>query len=400
MPTAALMPTYGPLDVVFTHGEGCWLVGDDGRRYLDFGAGIAVSALGHAHPKLTGALKAQADRLWHLSNVYRIPEQERLAEFLTTHSAADAVFFTNSGTEAIEAALKAARRYHWANGAPERVTIVGFEGAFHGRTYAAINAAGQPKYREGFGPDLPGYRHVPFGDHDALKAAMDETTAAVIIEPVQGEGGVRPVPTQCMQGLRELCDQTGALFICDEVQTGIGRTGRFFGYEESGVEPDIIASAKGLGGGFPIGACLAVRKVADSMIKGTHGSTYGGGPLACAVGAAVVETVSDPAFLAEVRRIAGIFLQELAALVARRGDVLKEVRGRGLLLGLETTLAPLDVMKAALERELLVLRAGTSVIRLAPPLIVTEEEAREGVARLADAIDAVARTAGAKQAAE
>ncbi len=295
-----MMPTYARAKLAFERGEGVWLFTADGERYLDFGGGIAVSSVGHSHPHLVKALTDQAQKLWHTSNVYQIPEGERLAKRLTDLTFADVVFFTNSGAEALEGSIKTARKYHSANGHPERYRIITFEGAFHGRTLATIAAGGQKKYLEGFGPVSPGFDQVPFGDHEALKAAIGPETAAILIEPVQGEGGIRPVPTQCLRGLRELCDEHGLLLIFDEVQSGVGRTGKLFAHEWAGVTPDIMAVAKGIGGGFPMGAFLATTEAAKGMTAGTHGSTYGGNPLAMAVGNAVVDLVSDPALLAHV----------------------------------------------------------------------------------------------------
>ncbi len=377
-----VLPTYARAPLAFERGEGCWLIAEDGTRFLDLGAGIAVSALGHAHPALVAALEAQGRKLWHTSNLYRIPEQERLAEMLVAHTFADSVFFTNSGTEAMEAAVKMARKHFHAKGAPERTRIVTFEGSFHGRTLGMISAAGSEKLTNGFGPLLPGFDHVPFGDHDALKAAVGPETAAILIEPVQGEGGIRPVPPVCLRGLREMCDAEGILLIFDEIQCGMGRTGRLFAHEWAGAAPDIMAVAKGIGGGFPLGACLATEAAAAGMTAGTHGSTYGGNPLACAVGAAVMETMLADGFMDHVGRVAGRLRQGLEALVASHPQVFEGVRGAGLMLGLKCRAPNTDVVRAGYDARVLTVPAGDNVLRILPPLILSEAEAEEGLARL------------------
>ncbi|NND20946.1 MAG: aspartate aminotransferase family protein, partial [Silicimonas sp.] len=330
----SILPTYNRAPLSFVRGEGAWLIEEDGRRFLDLGAGIAVNSLGHAHPALVQAVTDQASKLWHVSNLYTIPGQQELADRLTEASFADTVFFTNSGTEAMELAVKMARKY-WYEKGEDRSEIIAFTGAFHGRSSAAIAASGSEKMTKGFGPLLPGFTQVPFGDHDAIRAAITDTTAAVIIEPVQGEGGIVPVPDQCLKGLRDLCDETGALLIFDEVQCGMGRTGRLFAHEWAGVTPDIMMVAKGIGGGFPLGAVLATEAAAQGMVAGTHGSTYGGNPLAMAVGNAVMKIVAEDDFLAEVNRKAGTFRQKLEGLVAAHPDVFEAVRGSGLMLGLK-----------------------------------------------------------------
>ncbi|MEY8842981.1 aspartate aminotransferase family protein, partial [Cribrihabitans sp. XS_ASV171] len=328
----SVLPTYNRAKLSFTSGEGAWLTEADGRRFLDLGSGIAVNALGHAHPALVKALTEQAGKLWHVSNLYQIPQQQALADKLVEHSFADTVFFTNSGTESCELAVKMARKYHYEKGHPEKVEIITFEGSFHGRSSAGIAAAGSEKMTKGFGPLLPGFVHLPWGDHDALReAAARETVGAILIEPVQGEGGIRPLPDQCLKGLRDLCDEHGLLLILDEVQCGVGRTGKLFAHEWAGVTPDIMMVAKGIGGGFPLGAVLATEEAASGMTAGTHGSTYGGNPLGCAVGCAVMDHVADPAFLAEVNRKAGLFRQKLEGLVAAHPQVFEEVRGSGLM---------------------------------------------------------------------
>ena len=382
--TDALYPTYLRAEPVFVRGQGVWLEADDGERYLDMAAGIAVNALGHAHPHLVEALKSASDGLWHLSNLYRIPDQDRLAERLCDATFAERVFFCNSGAEALECAFKTARRYHYKRGGAERTEILTFSGAFHGRTLATIAAGGQEKYLEGFGEKAPGFTSLPFGDHDALKAAVGPQTAAILIEPVQGEGGVRTVPTQCLRGLRELCDEHGVLLIYDEVQTGVGRTGKLFAHEWArDASPDLMAVAKGLGGGFPVGACLATEEVGQVMTPGTHGTTFGGNPLAMAVANAVLDVVLDDGFLEHVREVAGTFRQGLASLVERYPDVFEDgPRGEGLLMGLKCAVPNADVTAAARAERLIVVPAGDNVIRLLPPLVISHDEAREGMERL------------------
>ncbi|ARE42176.1 Acetylornithine aminotransferase [Rhodovulum sp. P5] len=391
----SVLPTYNRAPLSFERGEGTWLIATDGRRYLDFGAGIAVNALGHAHPALIAALTEQAGKLWHLSNLYEIPEQTALAEALVVQTFADTAFFTNSGTEACELAVKMARKYWYEKGQPDRVNIVTFSGAFHGRSSAAIAAAGSEKMTKGFGPLLPGFVHLPFGAHDAvLNNAIDDTVAAILIEPVQGEGGIRPLPDVCLKGLRDLCDECGTLLIFDEVQCGMGRTGKLFAHEWAGVAPDIMMVAKGIGGGFPLGAVLATEDAASGMTAGTHGSTYGGNPLACAVGKTVLDIVADPAFLDEVNRKAGLFRQRLEGLVASHPDVFELVRGSGLMLGLKCKVTNTDVVQAGYDRQLLTVPAADNVVRLLPPLTVSDDEIAEAVARL----DAAAATLAPKEA--
>ena len=384
-----IMGVYNRAPLAFERGEGVRLYTAEGETYLDCIAGIAVNALGHAHPKLVATLNAQAQKLWHVSNVYRIPEQEALAETLTGLSFADTCFFTNSGAEAIECALKLARKYHSANGAPERIDIIGFEGSFHGRTYAAVNAAGNPSYVEGFGPALPGYVHLAFGDHEALKAAAARpTTAAILIEPVQGEGGARAVPDVCLRGLRALCDEHGLLLIYDEVQCGLGRTGKLFAYEWSGAEPDVMCLAKALGGGFPVGACLATTEAAKGMTVGAHGSTYGGNPLAMAVASAAMEELGRPELLQHVSRITGAFAQHLEGLKARFPDIILDIRGRGLLIGIKLATNNRAFMQLARDQHLLIAGGGDNCVRLLPPLIITEDEVREAAEKLELACEA------------
>lgn len=380
---ASVLPTYSRAPLTFTSGSGAWLTEADGRRFLDLGAGIAVNALGHAHPALVAALTAQAQSLWHVSNLYHIPAQQKLANLLVEHTFADTVFFTNSGTEACELAVKMARKYWYDKGQPDRTEIITFTGSFHGRSSAGIAAAGSEKMTKGFGPLLPGFTHLDFGDHDALTlAAAGDSIAAIMVEPVQGEGGIRPLPDVCLKGLRDLCDQHGILMILDEVQCGMGRTGKLFAHEWAGITPDIMMVAKGIGGGFPLGAVLASENAASGMTAGTHGSTYGGNPLACAVGCAVMEIVADPAFLAEVNRKAGLLRQKLEGLVAAHPDVFVAVRGSGLMLGLKCKATNTDIVKAGYDQGVLTVPAADNVIRLLPPLTITDEEIGQAVARL------------------
>jgi acetylornithine/N-succinyldiaminopimelate aminotransferase len=376
-----VLPTYNRSPLTFVQGEGSWLTADDGRRYLDIGAGIAVNALGHANPDLVAALTAQAGRVWHVSNLYRIEEQERLARMLVEATFADTVFFTNSGTEALELAVKMARKY-WYDTKEDRTEIIAFEGAFHGRSTAAIAAAGSEKLAKGFGPLMPGFVQVPWGDHDRLNSAITTRTAAVIVEPVQGEGGIRALPDACLKGLRDLCDQSGALMVLDEVQCGMGRTGRLFAHEWAGVTPDIMMVAKGIGGGFPLGAVLATERAASGMTAGTHGSTYGGNPLACAVGARVMEIVADPAFLDEVSRKGARFRQGLEALVASHPKVFAGVRGQGLMLGLKCVVPSTDVVKAGQAEGVLTVGAADNVVRLLPALNIPDADIAEALTRL------------------
>ena len=362
-------------------GEGSWLIEKDGTRYLDLGSGIAVNALGHANPALVATLTEQAGKLWHVSNVYQIPEQQRLADLLTENTFADTVFVTNSGTETAELAIKMARKYWYDKGTP-RAEILTFEGAFHGRSTGAIAAAGSEKMVKGFGPLMPGFRQLPFGDIDALEDAISDQTCAVMLEPIQGEGGIRPFSDDQLRRIRALCDETGALLIFDEVQCGMGRTGRLFAHEWAGVTPDIMMVAKGIGGGFPIGAVLATETAASGMGAGSHGSTYGGNPLGCAVAAKVVEIIADPEFLAEVNRKGALLRQKLEGLVAAHPSVFEAVRGQGLMLGLKCKVAPADVVKAGYDAHVLTVAAADNTLRLLPPLTITEEEIGEALRRL------------------
>jgi acetylornithine/N-succinyldiaminopimelate aminotransferase len=380
-----LFPCFSRADVSFTHGDGAWLYATDGRRYLDFATGIAVTGLGHSHPELMKALVRQGAKLWHVSNAVRIPEQEELARLLCEKTFADRVFFNNSGAEAIETAIKTARRHQFVSGMTERYRIVTFEGGFHGRTLATIAAGGRKKYLEGFGPPAAGFDIVPFGDLEALEAACSAETAAVLLEPIQGESGIRRLSAHELGRVRDICDRHGILLILDEVQTGIGRTGQLFAYQGAGVTPDILATAKGLGNGFPVAACLATEKVAAGMSHGTHGSTFGGNPLAMAVASQVIQIVADEAFLGDVRRRGERMRAGLEALVAEYPGVFTEVRGEGLLLGLRCV-PPLEtVMSAARANGLLSVVAADNVLRLLPPLIISDAEIEEGLTRLRQA---------------
>ena len=397
-PVSPLYSTYARADLRFERGEGVWLVTEGGDRYLDLAAGVAVNSLGHAHPHLVATLKDQAEKLWHVSNLYEIPGQRRLGERLAAATFADRAFFTNSGAEALECAFKTARRYHYVNGNPERFRIISFTGAFHGRTLATIAAGGQAKYLEGFGPKVEGFDQVPFGDTEALKAAIGPETAAILIEPIQGEGGIRSVPADDLRMLREICDAEGLLLIYDEVQTGVGRTGRFFAHEHSGAMPDIMAVAKGIGGGFPLGVCLATEEAARGMTPGTHGSTYGGNPLAMAIGNAVLDVVLADGFFEHVADMSLRFKQSLASIQDRYPDVIEEIRGEGLLLGIKTKIANTQLISELRAHGVLTVPAGDNVVRLLPPLIISAEEVREAVTRIEAAVAGLS-LASAKQSA-
>jgi acetylornithine/N-succinyldiaminopimelate aminotransferase len=392
-----IMGVYNRAPLAFERGRGARLFSTEGGEYLDCVAGIATNGLGHAHPVLVDVLKAQAEKLWHVSNIYRIPEQEALADAICAATFGDVVFFTNSGTEAVECALKTARKYHSANGQPERIDIYGFDGSFHGRTYAAVNASGNPSYVDGFGPRLPGYSQLTFGDHEAIKAAIaSPTTAAIIVEPVQGEGGARAIPTQCLKGLRELCDEHGVLLIYDEVQCGMGRTGKLFAHEwAEGGAPHIMAVAKALGGGFPIGACLATTEAAKGMTVAAHGSTFGGNPLAMAVGKAAFDLINSPETLDNVNTVAGFFTQQLNGLKDRFPDVIVDIRGKGLLIGIKLIPNNREFMVLARDQHLLVAGGGDNCVRLLPPLNLTIEEASEAVAKLEKACEVARAKASA-----
>ena len=388
-PSSAVMGTYARQNIVFERGEGSWLVAKDGARYLDFGSGVAVNSLGHANPRLIKALTDQAQQVWHTSNLYRVAGQERLAERLCETTFADRVFFCNSGAEACEGLIKLARRFHHVNGRPERNRIITFSGAFHGRTLATISAAGNPAYTDGFGPDMPGFDHVAFGDHDALRAAIGPETAAIMIEPVQGEGGLAVVPSQCLAGLRELCDEHGLLLLFDEVQCGAGRTGKLFAHEWAGVAPDAMAIAKGIGGGFPIGAFLATEAASAGMVPGTHGSTYGGNPLGTAVANAVLDQLLEPGFLEGVQERAQEFRKSLAVLKDEMPGMIEEIRGSAFLCGIKVKPKNADVVQACIAEKLLTVGAGDNVVRLLPPLNATRDELSEACSRLRRALSRV-----------
>lgn len=382
---APLLPTYARAPLAFERGEGPYMIATDGRRFLDFGAGIAVNALGHAHPHLVSVLTEQAQKLWHTSNLYQIPGQQKLAERLVASTFADTVFFCNSGAEAVECSIKMARKFHAARGEGNRFRIVTFEGAFHGRTLATIAAGGQKKYLEGFGPKVEGFDQVPFGNLDAVKSAIGPDTAGILIEPIQGEGGVRVVSPEFLRALRGLCDDNGMLLILDEVQSGMGRSGKLFAHEWAGITPDIMAIAKALGAGFPVGACLATERAASGMTAGTHGSTFGGNPLAMAVGNGVMDVIVKPEFLDHVNKIANYCRQQLAMIADKHKGVIAEVRGQGLLMGLKCKVPNNELIDALRERGMLVVGAGDNVVRLVPPLIITEEHVREAIGILNDA---------------
>ena len=380
--TSAIVPTYARAELAFERGEGCWLTATNGERYLDFGAGIAVCSLGHSHPHLVAALTEQAGKLWHNSNLFQMPGGELLAQRLAQATFADLVFFTNSGAEANEAAIKMARKWQSVCGRPERFHILTFEGAFHGRTLAMIAAGGQAKYIEGFGPKVEGFDQIAITNIDAVEKAIGPSTGAIMIEPIQGESGVRVVPAQFLRGLRALCDKRQLLLIFDEIQTGVGRTGKLFAHEHAGIAPDIMSVAKGIGGGFPMGACLATAEAAKGMTVGTHGTTFGGNPLAMAVGNAVMDVILAPGFVERIATLGLLMRQKLAALRDHYGDIIEEVRGEGLMGGLKLRLSPADFAAAARAQHLLTIPAGDNVVRLLPPLTISEDELSEGVRRL------------------
>jgi acetylornithine/N-succinyldiaminopimelate aminotransferase len=390
------MPTYARVDLAFERGEGAWLIATDGDRYLDFTSGVAVNALGHAHPHIVAAVSEQVKKLTHVSNLYRVPEAERLAERLCAQSFADVVFFGNSGAEAMECAIKTARKYQSANGKPERYRIVTFEGAFHGRTLATLAAGGQKKYLDGFGPVVDGFDQIAFGDLAATRRAIGPSTAAILIEPIMGEGGVRVVPHEFLRALRKLCDDNGLLLVFDEVQTGIGRTGTLFAYQQTGVTPDIMALAKAIGGGFPLGACLATRDAAKGMTAGTHGSTFGGNPLAMAAGNAVLDVLLAGGFLDRVRRLSLVLKQKLASIRDRFPEVVAEVRGEGLLVGLRAVTPSGDLVDALRAEKMITVAAGDNVVRLLPPLIISDNDLAEGVRRIEVACTRLAEKARAE----
>jgi acetylornithine/N-succinyldiaminopimelate aminotransferase len=390
-PTSHLLPTYARVDLAFERGEGVWLVATNGDRYLDFTSGVAVNALGHAHPHLVAAITEQAQKVWHVSNLYRVPQAERLAARLCEATFADKVFFANSGAEAMECSIKMARKYQSANGTPERFRIVTFEGAFHGRTLATLAAGGQKKYLDGFGPVVEGFDQVPFGDLAATKRAIGPATGAILIEPTMGEGGVRVVPPEFLRALRRLCDDNGLLLMFDEVQTGMGRTGDLFAYQHCGVTPDIMGVAKALGGGFPVGACLATAEAAKGMTAGTHGSTFGGNPLAMAAGNAVLDVLLADGFLERVRRTGLLLKQKLAEIKDRFPSVIAEVRGEGLLIGLRAVVPCGELVDELRAEKMITVASGDNVVRLLPPLIVSDDEVAEAVRRIERACDRLAR---------
>jgi acetylornithine/N-succinyldiaminopimelate aminotransferase len=394
--TSHLLPVFARVDLGFERGEGAWLIATNGERYLDFTSGVAVNALGHAHPHLVAALQEQATKLWHMSNLFRSPDGERLAARLCEQSFADFVFFCNSGAEAMEGAIKITRKYHAAKGHPERYRIITFEGAFHGRTLATLAATGSAKYLEGFGPPMDGFDQVPHGHLDAVKKAIGPHTAGILIEPIQGEGGVRSAPNAFFKALRQLCDEHGLLLVFDEVQTGMGRTGELFAHKRLGVTPDVMSLAKALGGGFPIGAVLATAEAAEGMTPGSHGSTFGGNPLAVAAANAVLDVMLKPGFFDHVQRMSLLLKQKLASVVDRYPAVLAEVRGEGLLIGVKAVVPSGDLVNALREQKLLTVGAGDNVVRFLAPLIVTEAEIEESVQRLDRACVALS---GLKQAA-
>ncbi|QDH13431.1 aspartate aminotransferase family protein [Formicincola oecophyllae] len=389
--SSKLMPNYNRFDLAFARGERAWLITEEGRRYLDFGAGVAVASLGHGHPALKKALQDQMERVMHVSNLYRIPEGEALAKTLTDNSFADAVLFCNSGAEANEGLVKVMRRAQYCEGHPERTDIICFKGAFHGRTLGMITATGNPHYQEGFGEPVAGFIHVPFNDLEAVKGAITPQTAGILLEPIQGESGITPATTAFLQGLRQLCDENGIYLGIDEVQTGIGRTGKLFAHEHAGIKPDILSCAKGLGGGFPVGAVLARQALARHLTPGTHGNTFGGNPMACRAGSAVLETILAPGELERITKVGTAFGAMLEKLVASHPQVFTEVRGQGLMRGLKCIPPVAEVLKAVMDEGLLAVGAGNNVLRLVPPLIVTEEDCREATRRLAQAANVLER---------
>lgn len=386
----SVMPTYGRIDIAFERGEGSYLYSTDGRRYIDFATGIATNSLGHAHPHLVAKVQEQAGKLWHVSNLYNIPEQQRFADRLVANSFADTVFFCNSGAEAMEGALKVARKYHFANGSPEREDVVCATGSFHGRTLTTLSAGDNDKYREGFGPRPGGFQHVAFGNLNEMRAAMTGETAAILVEPIQGEGGINPASAEYLRSLREIADEFGALLVFDEVQCGMGRTGHLFAYEIAGVSPDVMGLAKGIGGGFPVGAVLASEKAALGMVPGTHGSTYGGNPLAMAAANAVLDVMLEPGFLDSVRENGAYLREALDGVVSRHPKVVEAVRGVGLMLGLKCVGPNLELMTALREAGMLSVVAGENVLRILPPLTVSKGEIDEAVGILEDVCGKVA----------
>jgi len=383
----AVLPTYARADVTFERGEGAYLIAADGRRYLDFCSGVAVTALGHCHPRLVAALVEQAQKLWHCSNLYHIAGQERAAERLVAASFADTAFFCNSGAEAMECAIKVARKYHAERGHAERHRLICCTGSFHGRTLATLAAAGNEKYLKGFGPPAPGFDHVAYGNLNEMRAAIGPETAGIVVEPVQGEGGLATASADYLRGLRAIADEFDLMLAFDEVQSGMGRTGKLFAHEWAGMAPDVMALAKGLGGGFPVGACLATSRAAAGMTAGTHGSTFGGNPLAMAAANAVLDVMLEPQFLPRVERVATELRRRLDALAAAHPRIFVEARGKGLLVGLRCVVANGDMVDALRSEGLLAVAAGENVVRLLPPLIIDESHVGEAIA----IIDRVAR---------
>ena len=377
-----VLPTYARADLEFVKGKGTWLTEADGSHFLDLASGIAVNSLGHAHPDLVAIIKSQAEKLWHVSNLYEIPQQRALAEILVENSFADTVFFTNSGTESCELAVKMARKYWFEKSYHDKFEIITFEGSFHGRSSAGIAATASEKMTKGFGPLLPGFLSINWNNHESIKNSISDRTAAILIEPIQGEGGIRVVPEQCLKGIREFCDENKILLILDEVQCGVGRTGKLFAHEWAEIEPDIMMVAKGIGGGFPLGAVLAKENAASGMTAGTHGSTYGGNPLGCSIGLKVMDIISDPNFLLDVNRKAKIFRAGLSELLNKNTSIFEEVRGKGLMLGLKCKVQNIDVVNAGYSNKLLTVPAGDNVVRLLPPLTISDKEIKEALEKL------------------
>ena len=377
-----VLPTYARADLEFVKGKGAWLTEADGSHFLDLASGIAVNSLGHAHPDLVKIIKSQAEKLWHVSNLYEIPQQRALAEILVENSFADTVFFTNSGTESCELAVKMARKYWFEKGYHDKFEIITFEGSFHGRSSAGIAATASEKMTKGFGPLLPGFLSINWNNHEAIKNSISDRTAAILLEPIQGEGGIRVVPEQCLKGIREFCDENKILLILDEVQCGVGRTGKLFAHEWAEIEPDIMMVAKGIGGGFPLGAVLAKENAASGMTAGTHGSTYGGNPLGCSIGLKVMDIISNPNFLLDVNHKAKIFRAGLSELINKNTSIFEEVRGKGLMLGLKCKVQNIDVVNAGYSNKLLTVPAGDNVVRLLPPLTISDKEIKQALEKL------------------